>query len=59
VEALSSAKEDLHAQLADREAKLAEAQREASELSGALERYCTDHIRSAEALRNDILQVLE
>jgi hypothetical protein len=59
VEALGSAKEDLHAQLADREAKLAEAQKEASDLSGALERYRTDHIRSAEALRNDILQLLE
>jgi hypothetical protein len=59
MESLSSAKEDLHAQLADKEAKLAEAQKEASELSGALERYRTDHIRSAEALRNDILQLLE
>jgi chromosome segregation ATPase len=55
VEALNSAKEDLHAQLADREAKLIEAQKEAGELSGALERYRTDHIRCAEALRNDIL----
>jgi chemotaxis receptor (MCP) glutamine deamidase CheD len=39
VEVLGSAKEDLHAQLVDREAKLAEAQKEASELSGTLERY--------------------
>jgi hypothetical protein len=59
VEALGSAKEDLHARLADREAKLAEAQEKASELSGTLERYRTDHLRSAEVLRNDILQVLE
>jgi hypothetical protein len=59
METLSSAKEDLHAQLADREAKLAEARKEASELSGALERYLVDHIRSAEALRNDILQLLD
>jgi multidrug efflux pump subunit AcrA (membrane-fusion protein) len=59
MESLSSAKEDLHAQLADNEAKLAEAQKEAGELSGTLERYRTDHIRSAEALRNDILQLLE
>jgi hypothetical protein len=58
VETLSSAKEDLHAQLVDKEAKLAEAQKEASELSGTLERYCTDHIRSAEALRTDILELL-
>jgi hypothetical protein len=59
MESLSSAKEDLHAQLADKEAKLTEAQKEAGELSGTLERYRTDHIRSAEALRNDILQLLE
>jgi hypothetical protein len=59
METLSSAKEDLHAQLADKEAKLAEAQKEASELSRTLERYRADHIRSAEALRNDILQLLD
>jgi chromosome segregation ATPase len=58
VEALSSAKEDLHAQLVDKEAKLTEAQKEASELSGTLERYRADHIRSAEALRTDILELL-
>jgi hypothetical protein len=59
MESLSSAKEDLHAQLADKEAKLTEAQKEAGELSETLERYRIDHIRSAEALRNDILQLLE
>jgi hypothetical protein len=59
VETLSSAKEDLHAQLVDKEAKLAEAQKEASELSGTLERYRADHIRSAEALRTDILGLLD
>jgi hypothetical protein len=58
VEVLGSAKEDLHAQLVDREAKLAEAQKEASELSGTLERYRADHIRSAETLRIDILELL-
>jgi hypothetical protein len=58
VEALSSAKEDLHAQLVDKEAKLAEAQKEVSELSGMLERYRADHIRSTEALRTDILELL-
>jgi hypothetical protein len=58
VEALSSAKEDLHAQLVDKEAKLAEAQKEASELSGMLEQYRADHIRSAEALHTDILELL-
>jgi hypothetical protein len=58
VEALSNTKEDLHAQLLDKEAKLAEAQREASQLSGVLERYRADHIRSAETLRADILELL-
>jgi hypothetical protein len=58
VETLSSAKEDLHAQLIDKEAKLAEVQKEASELSGTLERYRADHIRSAEALQTDILELL-
>jgi septal ring factor EnvC (AmiA/AmiB activator) len=48
VEVLGIAKEDMHAQLVDREAKLAEAQKEASELSGTLEQYRADHIRSAE-----------
>jgi hypothetical protein len=39
VEILSSAKEDLHAQLVDKEAKLVETQKETGELSGTLERY--------------------
>jgi hypothetical protein len=58
VEALNNAKEDLHAQLVDKEAKLAEAQKVASELSGVLERYRADHIRSAETLCTDILELL-
>jgi hypothetical protein len=58
VEVLSIAKEDMHAQLVDREAKLAEAQKEASELSSTLEQYRADHIRSAETLRTDILGML-
>jgi hypothetical protein len=58
VETLSSAKEDLHAQLVEKEAKLAEAQKEAGELSGTLEQYQANHIRSAEALRTDILELL-
>jgi predicted nuclease with TOPRIM domain len=58
VETLSSAKEDLHNQLVNKEAKLAEAQKEESELSGTLEWYRVDHIRSAEALRTDILELL-
>jgi uncharacterized coiled-coil protein SlyX len=59
VETLGSAKENLQSRLADMEAKLAEAQEKASGLSGTLEQYRADHLRSAEALRNDILQVLE
>jgi hypothetical protein len=58
VEVLGIAKEDMHAQLVDREAKLAEVQKEASELSGTLERYRADHIRNAETLRSDILGLL-
>jgi hypothetical protein len=58
VEVLSNAKEDLHGQLVDKEAKLAEAQKEAGELSGALERYRADHIRSAETLCTAILGLL-
>jgi hypothetical protein len=58
VEALASTKEDLHAQLLDKDAKLAEAQKEASQLSDMLERYRAEHIRSAETLRSDILELL-
>jgi hypothetical protein len=58
VEILSSAKEDLHAQLIDKEAKLAEGQKEAGELSVTLERYRADHIRSAETLCTNILGLL-
>jgi hypothetical protein len=47
VENLASTKEDLGAQLRDKEAKLAEAQNELSQLSSVLERYRTEHIRSA------------
>jgi F0F1-type ATP synthase membrane subunit b/b' len=39
VETLASTKEDLHAQLRDRDAKLAEAQKETSQQSDVLERY--------------------
>jgi chromosome segregation ATPase len=59
VETLTSTKEDLHAQLLDKEEKLAEAQKEASQLSAVLGRYRADHIRSAETLRTDILELLE
>jgi hypothetical protein len=59
VEALTSTKEDFHAHLLDKELKLAEAQKDASQLSDVLERYRADHIQSAETLRTDILELLE
>jgi hypothetical protein len=58
VETLASTKEDLHAQLRDRDAKLAEAQKETSQLSDVLERYRAEHIRSTETLCSDILELL-
>jgi uncharacterized coiled-coil DUF342 family protein len=58
VENLASTKEDLGAQLRDMEAKLAEAQNELSQLSNVLERYRTEHIRSAETLRSEVLELL-
>jgi hypothetical protein len=58
VENLASTKEDLGAQLRDKETKLAEAQKELSQLSNVVERYCAEHIRSAETLRSEILELL-
>jgi hypothetical protein len=58
VENLASTKEDLGAQLRDKEAKLAEAQNELSQLSNVLERYHVEHIRSAETLRSEVLELL-
>jgi chromosome segregation ATPase len=52
VENLASTKEDLGAQLHDKEAKLAEAQNELSQRSGVLERYRAEHIRSAKTLHS-------
>jgi hypothetical protein len=54
----ASTKEDLHAQLRDRDAKLAKAQKEMSQLRDVLERYRAEHIRNAETLRSDILELL-
>jgi hypothetical protein len=58
VEALASTKEDLHAQLRDKDAKLAEAQKETSQLSDVLEQYRAEHMRSAETLRSEALELL-
>jgi hypothetical protein len=58
MENLASTKEDLSAQLHDKNAKLAEAQNEMSQLSSVLERYHSEHIRSAETLRSEVLELL-
>jgi hypothetical protein len=48
----------LDVQLRDRDAKLAEAQKEASQLSDVLERYRAEHIQSVETLRSEVLELL-
>jgi chromosome segregation ATPase len=58
METLASTKEDLHAQLRDRDAKLAEAQKVTSQLSDMLEWYRAEHIRSAETLCSEVLELL-
>jgi hypothetical protein len=58
VERLTCAKEDLSGQLCDRNTKLASAKGEASRLNDVLERYWTQHIRSAEVLRDEVLELL-
>jgi hypothetical protein len=58
VETLVSTKEDLHAQLRDRYAKLAKVQKETSQLSDVLERYQAEHIRRVETLRSEVLELL-
>jgi hypothetical protein len=58
VENLASTKEDLDVQLRDRDAKLAESQKEAGQLSDVLERYRAEHIQSAETLRLEVLELL-
>jgi hypothetical protein len=56
MENLASTKEDLGAQLRDKNAKLAEVQNETNQLSSVLERYRAEHIRSAETLRSEVLE---
>jgi hypothetical protein len=58
MENLASAKEDLDAQLHDKDAKLTEAQNKTSRLNSVMERYRTEHIRCAELLRSEVLDVL-
>jgi predicted RNase H-like nuclease (RuvC/YqgF family) len=58
VEMLTSTKEDLSRQLQDKDTKLVSAKGEASRLNDVLERYQTKHIRSAEVLHNELLELL-
>jgi chromosome segregation ATPase len=58
VERLTSAKEDVTGQLRDKGTELASAKGEIDHLANALERYQTQHIRSAEMLRDDVLELL-
>jgi hypothetical protein len=58
MENLANTKEDLSAQLRDKNAKLAEAQNKMSQLSSVLERYRAEHIRSVETLRSEVLELI-
>jgi hypothetical protein len=58
MENLASAKEDLDAQFRDKDARLTEAQNETSRLNSVLERYRTKHIRCAEVLHLEVLELL-
>jgi hypothetical protein len=58
MENLANAREDLDVQLRDKDAKLTEAQNETSRLNSVLERYHTEHIRCAEVLCSEILELL-
>jgi hypothetical protein len=58
LENLANAKKDLDTQLRDKDARLTEAQNETSRLNSVLERYRTEHIRCAEVLRSEVLELL-
>jgi hypothetical protein len=58
VERLTSAKEDLSGQLREKDTELVGAKSEASRLDDVLERYQTQHIRSVEVLRDEVLKLL-
>jgi hypothetical protein len=58
VERLASAKEDLNAQLHNKGVELTNAKNEAGRLNDVLERYRTQHIRSAEVLHSEVLELL-
>jgi hypothetical protein len=58
VERLTSAKEDLTGQLRDKDTELASVKDETYHVANALGRYQSQHIRSAEMLRDDVLELL-
>jgi hypothetical protein len=58
VDWLTSVKGDLCSQLRDKDIELADAKSEASHLKDVLERYRTQHIRSAEVLSDEVLELL-
>jgi DNA repair exonuclease SbcCD ATPase subunit len=58
MENLASAKEDLDAQLRNKDARLTEAQNQTSRVNSVLERYRTEHIRCVEVLRLEVLELL-
>jgi hypothetical protein len=58
MENLTSAREDLDVQLREKDAEVTEAKIETSRLTSVLERYRTEHIRCAEILRSEVLELL-
>jgi hypothetical protein len=58
MENLASAREDLGVQLRDKDTELTEAKNETSRLNNVLERYRTEHIRCAEILCSEVLELL-
>jgi hypothetical protein len=58
MENLASAKEDLSVQLRNKDIELAEAKNETSRLNSVLKRYNAEHIRCAEVLRSEVLELL-
>jgi hypothetical protein len=58
MENLASAKEDLDAQLRNKDARLTEAQNQTSRVNSVMERYRIEHIRCVEVLRLEVLELL-
>jgi uncharacterized membrane protein YjjP (DUF1212 family) len=58
MERLASAKEDLSVQLCNKDAELDNAKNKVGHLNDILESYRTQHVRSAEVLRSEVLELL-